>query len=378
VTRGNAANARATPRTTKGRRIAKTGGSAVLGGTLFEDVRNLIEQARARTAVAVNVGQTMLYWQVGRRISEEILRGKRAAYGEGIIVDLARALEADYGRGFAEKNLRRMVQFAEAFSNSEIVATLSRQLSWSQFVLLLPLKDAVAREFYSELCRIEGWSVRTLRAKIQSMLFERTALSRKPEQLARQELAALRVEDRMTPDIVFRDPYLLDFLGLRGAFSEKDLETALVRELGDFILELGVGFTFVERQKRITVDGRDYYLDLLFYHRRLHRLVAVELKLGEFQAADKGQMELYLRWLDKHERISGEESPLGLILCAGKSEEHVELLEMRRSGIRVAQYLTELPSQDVLRERLHRLVQTARERQATLNVIDASAQLTKG
>jgi predicted nuclease of restriction endonuclease-like (RecB) superfamily len=344
---------------------------------LVDDVRRLIEEARAHTAVAVNVGQTMLYWQVGRRVGAEILGGRRAAYGERIIAELASALEADYGRGFAEKNLRRMVQFAEAFSDSEIVATLSRQLSWSQFVLLLPVKDALAREFYAEMCRVEGWNVRTLRAKIQSMLFERTSLSRKPEQLARQDLATLRSEDRMTPDIVFRDPYLLDFVGLRGAFSERDLETALVRELGDFILELGVGFTFVERQRRITVDGRDYYLDLLLYHRRLRRLVAVELKLGEFQAADKGQMELYLRWLDKHERVAGEESPLGLILCAGKSEEHVELLEVKRSGIRVAQYLTELPPQEVLRERLHRLVGAARDRQAALRVLDASVGPTK-
>lgn len=271
-----------------------------------------------------------------------------------------------------------MVQFADAFADSEIVATLSRQLSWSQFVLLLPVKDALAREFYAEMCRVEGWSVRTLRTKIESMLFERTALSRKPEHLARKELAKLRSDDRMTPDIVFRDPYFLDFAGLRGAFTEKDLETALIKELGDFILELGVGFTFVERQKRITIDGRDYYLDLLFFHRRLHRLVAVELKLGEFQAADKGQMELYLRWLDKHERVSGEQAPLGLILCAGKSEEHVELLEVMRSGIRVAQYLTELPSQDVLRERLHRMVRTARERQEARRVLEVSERPAKG
>jgi predicted nuclease of restriction endonuclease-like (RecB) superfamily len=220
------------------------------------DVRRLIEQARVGVAVAVNVGQTMLYWQVGRRLGEEILGGQRAPYGERIIVELARLLEADYGRGFAEKNLRRMVQFAAVFSDAEIVATLSRQSSWSQFVPLLPIKDALAREFYAELCRLEGWSVRTLRAKIHGMLFEHTSLSRQPEQLVRRELATLRAEDRLTPDLVFRDPYLLDFVGLRGAFSEKDLEAALIRELGEFPLELGVGFTFVERQKRITVDGR--------------------------------------------------------------------------------------------------------------------------
>jgi predicted nuclease of restriction endonuclease-like (RecB) superfamily len=234
------------------------------------------------------------------------------------------------------------------------------------------VKEALARDFYAELCRIEGWNVRTLRAKIQSMLFERTSLSRKPKQLAREELATLRSEGRMTPDIVFRDPYLLDFVGLRGAFSEKDLETALIRELADFILELGVGFTFVERQKRITIDGRDYYVDLLFYHRRLRRLVAVELKLGEFTAGDKGQMELYLRWLNRHERAPGERSPLGLILCAGKSEEHVELLEVGRSGIRVAEYLTELPPERVLRERVRHLVRAARERQATQRVMKST------
>ncbi len=267
-----------------------------------------------------------------------------------------------------------MVQFAQAFGDPEIVATLSRQLSWSQVVLLLPVKGPVARDFYVEMSRVEGWNVRTLRAKIQGMLFERTALSRKPEHLVKRELNRLRADDRMTPDLVFRDPYLLDFLGLRGAFSEKDLESALVRELADFILELGAGFTFVERQKRITIDSRDYYIDLLFYHRGLRRLVAIELKLGDFQAAYKGQMELYLRWLAKHEQLAGEDPPLGLILCAGKSDEHVELLEMKRSGIRVAEYLTELPPREVLQERLHRMVLRARERQAAL---DTSVQVTK-
>jgi predicted nuclease of restriction endonuclease-like (RecB) superfamily len=224
------------------------------------------------------------------------------------------------------------------------------------------LDDQLKRDFYAEMCRIERWSVRTLRDKIQGMLYERTGISQKPEDLARQEMAALREADRMTPDLVFRDPYLLNFLGLADTYSEKDLEAAILRELEQFLLELGTDFSFVARQKRITVDGEDYYLDLLFYHRRLRRLVAAELKLGRFKAADKGQMELYLNWLDQHDRRPGEESPLGLILCAGKSSEHVKLLQLERSGIRVAEYLTELPPREVLERKLHDAIRAARER----------------
>lgn len=254
------------------------------------------------------------------------------------------------------------MRFAEQFPDVEIVATLSHQLSWSHFVELIKLGDPLQREFYTELCRLERWSVRTLHAKVRGMLFERTALSRKPEELARRELAALRDEDRVTPDLVFRDPYFLDFLGLSDAYSERDLETAIIAELERFLLELGAGFSFVARQKRITVDGEDYYIDLLFYHRKLRRLVAIDLKIGRFEAGFKGQMELYLRWLDRYEREAGEESPLGLILCAGKSEEHVELLQLAASGIRVAEYLTELPPREVLEARLAAAVRLARER----------------
>ena len=204
--------------------------------------------------------------------------------------------------------------------------------------------------------------MRTLRKKINGMLFERTAISKKPAELAKQELADLREDDRLTPDLVFRDPYFLEFLGLKDTYGEKDIESAILREMEAFILELGVGFSFLARQKRVTVDDEDYYIDLLFFHRKLRRLVAIDLKLGRFQAADKGQMELYLRWLDKNERETGEESPLGLILCAGKSNEHIELLQLSRSGIRVAAYMTELPPRDLLRKKLHQAIHTARAR----------------
>jgi len=327
---------------------------------LLGDIREMIEDARAAVASAVNARLTMLYWRIGRRVGQEILRGARAEYGAEIVSALARQLEVDYGTGFSEKNLRRMIQLAEVFPDEKIVVALIRQLSWTHFLALIPLKDPLQRDFYAEMCRVERWSVRTLRQKIASMLYERTALSRKPAELAKLELRALREEDRMTPDLVFRDPYLLDFLGLKDTFQEKDLEAAILRELEAFIMELGRGFTFVARQKRITVDGDDFYMDLLFFHRDLRRLVAVELKLDKFRPDHKGQMELYLRWLDKHERKAGEESPLGIILCAGKNTEQIELLELSRSCIHVAEYLTVLPPKDVLQRKLHEAIVRSR------------------
>ena len=330
--------------------------------SLLADVRKLILQAREGVARAVDSGLTTLYWHVGRRVRQDILKEKRAEYGAEIVSALGRQLEAEFGRGFGEKNLRRMVQFAEQFPDVQIVAALLRQLGWTHFTILLPLSDPLKRDFYAEMCRIERWSTRTLRAKIDSMLFERTALSRKPAKLMEMELQQLREEDKLTPDLVFRDPYLLDFLGLKDFYAEKDVESAILREMESFILELGVGFAFLERQKRITVDEEDYYLDLLFYHRHLRRLVAIELKLAKFKPGDKGQMELYLKWLDRYERKEGEEKPIGLILCAGKHQETVELLDLEQSGIRVSSYWTEALPKKELERKLHDAVRLARAR----------------
>ena len=319
---------------------------------LLMDLREIIASGREAVARSVNSALVMIYWKIGQRIHQDILQGKRASYGEEILPKVSVQLVMEFGRGFELKSLQRMVQFTQVFPENEIVATLSRQLGWSHFKEIIPLKDSLQRDFYAEMCRIERWSVRQLRQKIGGMLFERTALSRKPEKLIEEELKALRTEDKLTPDLVFRDPYFLDFLGLKDTFSEKDIESGILREMEKFILELGQGFCFVARQKRITVDSEDYYLDLLFYHRPLRRLIAIELKLGKFRAADKGQMELYLRWLEKYEMQKNEETPIGLILCAGKSEEHVELLQLDKSGIRVADYLTELPARELLQRKL--------------------------
>ena len=329
---------------------------------LLIEIRTLIEDARRQTAVAVNIGLTLLYWRIGRRIQREVLGNERAAYGDQIVVTASRQLVAEYGRGYSEKNLRRMVQFAEAFPDEEIVVTLSRQLSWSHFSALLPLNQPFQREFYAEMCRIEGWSVRTLRERIDSMLYERTALSKKPDSLIRQELAVLRSQSDMTPALILKDPYVLDFLGLTDRFLERDLEDAILRELETFLLELGAGFSFVARQKRIQLDGDDFYIDLLFYNRKLKRLVVVELKQGSFKAEYKGQMELYLRWLAQNEQEPGENLPLGIILCAGKNTEQIELLELGAAGIHVAEYLTVLPPPEVLRVKLHEAIEMARTR----------------
>lgn len=329
---------------------------------LLMDLRLLIDQAQKNIAVAVNSNLTMLNWRMGKRIKEEILEGERAGYGQQIVVTLSRQLTKEYGKAFSEKNLRRMIQFSEVFPQEDIVVSLMRQLSWSHFITLIPVKDEIKRDFYAEMCRVEGWSVRTLRSKIQSMLFERTAISKKPEKVVRAEVDTLRKEDKLTPNLIFRDPYILEFLDLHDSYLEKDLEGAIMRELERFLLELGTGFCFLSRQKRITVDDEDFYLDLLFYHRDLKRLVVIDLKLGDFKPEHKGQMELYLRWLDRHEKRAGENSPVGMILCAGKKEERIELLELDQSGIHVAEYLVELPSKEVLCEKLHKAIEYARQK----------------
>lgn len=329
---------------------------------LMKDLRQIIEKTRQSIATTINANLTILYWHVGNRIRLEVLQEERAEYGKKIIANVSKQLAFDYGNGFNEKNLRRMMQFAEVFPDEQIVVSLIRQLSWTHFIALIPLKDAIKRDFYAEMCRIERWNVKTLRSKIDSMLYERTALSKKPELVAQAELDGLRKEDRLTPDLVFRDPYILEFLNLNDRYFEKDLEDGIMRELEQFLLELGGGFCFLARQKRITIDDEDFHIDLLFFHRDLKRIVAIELKMGDFKHEHKGQMELYLRWLDKHERRFGEEPPLGLILCAGKKQERIELLELNRSGIHVAEYLTALPPKKLLQEKLHKAIEHARQR----------------
>lgn len=327
---------------------------------LFVNIKQLIEDSKQQVAVAVNATMSMLYWRIGFTINEELKQyDKQQNYGKQIVATLWRQLHDEYGTSFSEKNLRRMMQFSNAFPDEKMVVSLTRQLSWSHIKILIPIDDSLKRDFYIEMCKLEKWSVRTFQDRIQSMLYERTAISKKPEQTIASDLKLLKSQQRLSPDLVFRDPYFLDFLGLSDMYSEKDLETSIIVELQRFIIELGSDFAFMARQKRISIDNRDYYIDLLFYHRRLKCLVAIDLKLGEFEAGFKGQMELYLRYLQRNEQIEGENNPIGLILCTGKNEEHIELMQLEQANIKVAEYLTLLPSQEILKEKLHRAIAIA-------------------
>ena len=382
---------------------------------LMTDLRQIIDEARIHVASTANYELTMMYWHIGERINRDVLGNERATYGKQIIATVSRQLQAWYGsKGFEERTIRRMVQFAQEFPDwqivsplvsklswthfltkivpqvatqlqalygskgfeirnvrrmmqfaqqikeEKIVSQLATKLSWSHFIEVLSLKDELQKEFYLTLAANELWGRNRLRKEIDGMLYERTALSSKPEEVVKQELANVRDNKVVSPDVVFKSPYFLEFTGLNGMYSEKDLEDSLVAHLEQFILELGNGFCFVERQKRMIIDGEDFYLDLLFYHRKLHRLIAIDLKLGRFKAQYKGQMELYLRWLEQNEMEPGEETPLGLLLCTEGSEEQIELLQLDKSGIKVAQYMTELPPRNILVQQIQKSLEAAK------------------
>ncbi len=329
---------------------------------LFKDIHFIIEKARSEVAIAVNSTLVLVNWHIGNRINQEILKNERAEYGEEVVRKTSRILTSEYGRGYSLTNLFNMVKFATIFPDLKIIQTLSGKLSWSHFVELIYLDNPTKRDFYAEMARLEHWSVRTLKEKIDSMMFERTCIAKQPEDLIKKEIQNLREENKLTPDMVFRDPYTLDFLNLRDPYTEREFENAILQSMEKFLLELGSDFAFLARQKRINIDGQDYYIDLYFFHRRLRCPVIIELKLGKFKAADKGQVELYLRWIEKYELQEGENSPIGIILCSEKSSEHVELLQLEKSGIRVAQFLTVLPSKDVFERELHKSIKMAREK----------------
>jgi len=334
----------------------------LMDSSLFTEVKTLIQSAKQQAAVVVNAELTLLYWQVGQRIANEVLKGERADYGKQIIKSLSKQLTQSVGKGWSTQQLHHCLRFSETFPDQEIVYALRRQLSWTHIRSLMYIDDGLKREFYLSMAMQERWSTRTLAERIDSQLFERTAISKKPDQTISQELQLLRDSGQVNQNLILKDPYVLDFLGLNDSYLEKDLEDAILRELEQFLLELGSGFTFIARQKRLQIDEDDFYIDLLFYNRKLKRLVAIDLKVGRFKAEYKGQMEMYLRWLAKHEQEADENPPLGIILCAGKKQEQIELLELDQSGIHVAEYLTVLPPREALEQRLHQAVINAKLR----------------
>lgn len=329
---------------------------------LVEDISLLVASAKQRAAAAINNEITLLYWQVGNRIRQEVLGGGRADYGKQVIATLASELTAQYGKGWSKRNLAQMVKFAEVFTDAHIVQALSAQLSWSHFVILCAIDDPLKRDFYTSMAMQERWSTRTLDERIGALLFERTAISKKPDETIVAELTELRVSGQYNKNLLLKDPYILDFLELNDRYLEKDLEDAILRDIEQFLLGLGAGFTFVARQKRIQIDNDDFYIDLLFYNRKLKRLVAIDLKLEKFKHSHKSQMELYLSWLKKYETEEGENPPLGIILCSSKKQEQIELLEMEGSDIHVAEYLTRLIDVELLEQKLQHSIANAKQR----------------
>jgi predicted nuclease of restriction endonuclease-like (RecB) superfamily len=329
---------------------------------IFSEIASLIQESRAHVQQTINSELIKLYWNTGRVIKMDVIEGNRAEYGANVVEEISRRLTEQYGKGFSRANMFRMIQFYELMPNQEIVSSLMRQLSWTHIIELLSLKDVVKRDFYITMCINEKWSVRQLRERVNSMLFERSAISKKPDQTILNDLKQLKNNNAMSEGLFLKDPYILDFLELSDTYNEKDLESAILKELEKFILEFGVDFAFMARQKRIVIDNEDYYIDLLFYHRKMKRLVLIELKLGKFKAEYKGQVELYLRWLDKYEKQEGENSPLAIILCAEKKRESIELLEIDKSGIHIAEYLTELPPRELLQKKLNKAIIEAKKR----------------
>lgn len=326
---------------------------------LFDKISGLIEQARRKVAITINQEMVMLYWDIGKTIKEEVMKSKRAEYGEKIVNSLSSQLIDRYGKGFSSQNLWFMVRLYETYPILYALRREFKGLSWTHIRTLLFIKDDLKRQFYATLCQKEHWSTRTLDERIGGMLYERTALSKLPEKTIEMQLKELKEKDKMTPELVFRDPYVLDFLELSDTYGEKDLERAILNALEKFILEFGRDFYFVARQKRITLDNIDYYMDLVFYHRKLKCFIVIDLKLDKFRAEYKGQMELYLRYIEKYEMEEGENPPVGLILCTEKGKEQIELLFLPQDKIKVAEYLTKLPPKELFAEKLHKAILTA-------------------
>ena len=330
------------------------------GNELFDEISVLIEQSRRAIYAHASSATVYLFWQIGRRINSDILDNKRADYGKKIVSTLSTQLTGKYGRSFETRNLRRMMQFAEQFPDFEIVSPLATQLNWAQIIEILPLKSHEAKRYYLNEAAHGLIGKRELREMINRKSFER------------KEIADAQIAPASPiPYGVFKDPYLFDILGLKDEYLEADLEEAILRELEKFILEFGKGFAFVERQKRMIVDGRDRKLDLLFYNRYLKRLVAVELKYDRFDARDSGQMKLYLGWLDKYERQEGENAPIGLILCPDSGREEIELLKLDRDGILVAEYWTTLPPKAEFERKIQSILAETRERMAQRRLLQS-------
>lgn len=327
---------------------------------LYNGVADIIDQARREIVVYVNKQANMMFWHIGRFINEDMGYKQYSAYGSKILATLSQRLTARYGKGYTYSAVTRMMKVARYYSDAQMFATLSQTLTWGHFLELVTIEDPTKRLFYQQMGIAEHWSIRQLRDKQDEMAYERSLIAAKPDDEIVKTLEKT-TSDHIAPDVVLKNSYILDFLGLSDYYSEEELEDAIAKQLEGFILELGQGFAFLERQKRFTIDGTDYYLDLLFYHRKLKCLVAIDLKLGKFKPQYKGQMELYLKYLQKYEMQSEENEPIGLLLCSEGNSEHIELMMLNEDRIKVAQYLTYLPDKQWFIDKLNRSILIAKE-----------------
>lgn len=340
--------------------IIDTNRIAQISDNLYQGVSEIIDNAMQRVAVYVNAQSSMTFWNVGKYIIDDMDYQTYSAYGQKILATLSQRLMARYGKGYTYSALTRMMKVARIYGNREMFAMLSQTLTWSHFLELITIEDGTKRLFYQQMGIAEHWSVKQLRDKQDEMAYERSLIAAKPDDKIAKTLERI-CPQHMEPDVVLKSSYVLDFLGLSGYYSEEELEAAISKQLENFILELGQGFAFLERQKRFTIDGTDYYLDLLFYHRKLKCLVAIDLKLGKFKPQYKGQMELYLKYIQKYDMQPDENPPIGLLLCSEGNTEHIELLMLDEDNIKVGQYTTYLPDKQWFIDKLNRSILIAKE-----------------
>ena len=320
--------------------------------SVYGNIKKILDDARSEAMRTVNFAMVRAYWEIGRIIVEEEQNGKeRAEYGRALIEELSKRLTADYGRGFTTTNLWYMRQFYLTFTN---LHALRGELTWTHYRLLLKVEEEKARSFYMLEAISNNWSTRELERQISSLLYERIALSREKEEV--KELST-RGQIIQKPDDIIKDPYVLEFLGIEEGkrYLEKDMEKALISRLQDFLLELGKGFSFVTRQKRITINGDHFYIDLVFYNYMLKCFVLIDLKVGKLSHQDIGQMDFYVRYFEKEIKPEGDNPTIGLILCADKNDMMAKytLLEGSKQ-IFASRYKLYLPSEEELRAELER------------------------
>lgn len=321
--------------------------------TLFDSIKTTIEEARNRAKQSINHIMTEAYWQIGRLIVEDEQKGsERASYGEGLIKELSLKLSKEYGKGFSKRNLHNMVKFYNTFP---IVQTVSAQLSWSHYLLILKVEDNSARQWYIKECEASNWSVRALERQINSHYFERILLS-KDKTSVEEEAKANTKELVYTAKEFVKDPYVLEFLNLsqNERLYESDLENALISDIQKFLLELGRGFAFVSRQKRVSLEDDHFYIDLVFYNYLLKCFVLIDLKAGKLTHQDVGQMDMYVKLFDDTQKAQDDNPTVGIILCSDKNETVIKYSNIDNKTIFASKYKLYLPSAEELKEELEK------------------------